>query len=427
MLALADVAVAIVGALALSDGDPHLAWAVLAVPIWILAAKLLGLYDRDHVAMRHQTLDEIGAVAGWVAFGIVITGLSIWLFSDGVTKAGSGVLIWLVLVPSALALRAATRLLWRLVTPAERTAVLGAGELADSMRRKLTLFPDMNLEVVTIRGEDEATVEQIVQGVDRVVVAVDHPNPDRIEQLVRACRLQGVKLSVVSPLRGRARPSAGLTQVADLPVLGYETWDVSRSTLLIKRGFDLIVGALIFLVFAVLLPVIAAAIKIDSKGPVFFRQLRAGEEGNPFRMIKFRTMVADAETRLGEHVRLEELDEPMFKLTADPRVTRVGRVLRKLSLDELPQVLNVLRGQMSVVGPRPEQMELVERYRPEHMFRLALKPGLTGPMQIFGRGELTFVERLAVELDYVEHVSLSRDLRILAETIPAVLRGRGAY
>jgi lipopolysaccharide/colanic/teichoic acid biosynthesis glycosyltransferase len=117
----------------------------------------------------------------------------------------------------------------------------------------------------------------------------------------------------------------------------------------------------------------------------------------------------------------------MFKLNSDPRVTRVGRILRRLSLDELPQLYNVLRGDMSIVGPRPEQMELVQRYRPEHRFRLAVKPGLTGPMQIYGRGELTFAERLSVELDYVDNLSLAQDLKILATTVPVVLRGRGAY
>jgi lipopolysaccharide/colanic/teichoic acid biosynthesis glycosyltransferase len=126
-------------------------------------------------------------------------------------------------------------------------------------------------------------------------------------------------------------------------------------------------------------------------------------------------------------VTLDELEEPMFKLADDPRITRVGRVLRRLSLDELPQLWNVLRGEMSIVGPRPEMIELVERYQPEHRFRLSVKPGITGPMQVFGRGDLTFHERLAVELDYIENLSLARDLRIILETVPVAVRGTGAY
>jgi lipopolysaccharide/colanic/teichoic acid biosynthesis glycosyltransferase len=124
---------------------------------------------------------------------------------------------------------------------------------------------------------------------------------------------------------------------------------------------------------------------------------------------------------------LDELPEPMFKFREDPRVTRVGRALRRLSLDELPQIWNLIRGDMGLVGPRPEQLELVERYSPEHLFRLSVKPGLTGPMQVNGRGELTFEERLAVELDYVENLSIGRDLRILVLTPVSVIRGTGAF
>jgi lipopolysaccharide/colanic/teichoic acid biosynthesis glycosyltransferase len=126
-------------------------------------------------------------------------------------------------------------------------------------------------------------------------------------------------------------------------------------------------------------------------------------------------------------VQFDELADPMFKLRADPRVTRVGLVLRRTSIDELPQLINVLRGEMSIVGPRPEQLELVERYAPEHQFRLQVKPGITGPMQVYGRGELTFDERLAVEREYVENLSLARDIRIVLMTLPAVFGRRGAF
>jgi lipopolysaccharide/colanic/teichoic acid biosynthesis glycosyltransferase len=138
-------------------------------------------------------------------------------------------------------------------------------------------------------------------------------------------------------------------------------------------------------------------------------------------------MIPNAEEALLDLVSFEELDEPMFKLRADPRVTRVGRLLRRFSLDELPQLVNVFLGDMSIVGPRPEQVELVERYGPEHRFRLDVKPGMTGPMQVYGRGDLDFTERLAVEFDYVDNLSLARDVRILFQTIPVALRGNGAY
>jgi exopolysaccharide biosynthesis polyprenyl glycosylphosphotransferase len=236
-----------------------------------------------------------------------------------------------------------------------------------------------------------------------------------------------VKLSVVSPLRGVASAAPRLSEIADLPVLEYDTWDVSRSAMLIKRAFDVSVASLFAILLLPLLPFVAIAIKLDSRGPVFFRQRRAGLDGTPFRVWKLRTMNADAEEKLGDLVDLDALDEPMFKLRDDPRITRFGKFLRRFSIDELPQLWNVLRGDMSLVGPRPEVMAVVERYRPEHKLRLSVRPGMTGPMQVFGRGALTFSERMAVELDYIDNLSLSRDLRIIGQTIPAIIRGTGAY
>jgi lipopolysaccharide/colanic/teichoic acid biosynthesis glycosyltransferase len=218
-----------------------------------------------------------------------------------------------------------------------------------------------------------------------------------------------------------------LTHIAELPLLDYNTWDISRMTLGLKRVLDIVVSVLALALTLPLLLLAAVATLVDSGRPMLFRQTRGGEGGRPFEMLKFRTMVQDAEARLPQLVPFEELDAPMFKLKADPRVTRVGRLLRRTSIDELPQLVNVLRGEMSIVGPRPEQLDLVERYAPEHQFRIQVKPGITGPMQVYGRGELTFDERLAVEREYVENLSLARDVRILLMTLPAVIGKRGAY
>ncbi len=195
---------------------------------------------------------------------------------------------------------------------------------------------------------------------------------------------------------------------------------------LIKRGVD-ITGALCGLAISIPLVAIAAlAIKLDSPGPIFFWQVRVGENGRTFRIAKLRTMVADAEEQLPALVDLGELEEPAFKLPQDPRVTRVGRILRRTSLDEAPQFYNVLRGEMSLVGPRPEEERVVQLYQDHHRRRLAVKPGLTGPMQVSGRGDLGFTERLQLELDYIEHYSLWRDFAILARTLPAIIHGNGA-
>jgi lipopolysaccharide/colanic/teichoic acid biosynthesis glycosyltransferase len=180
-------------------------------------------------------------------------------------------------------------------------------------------------------------------------------------------------------------------------------------------------------ILAPVIALIALAIKLDDRGPVLFRQQRVGRDNQPFTLIKFRSMCTDAEEKLKGLVDLGRLESPMFKLRSDPRITRVGRRLRRFSLDELPQLINVLRGDMSLVGPRPEEVEVVKQYRTEHAFRFEVKPGMTGPMQVFGRGELTFEERLAVEIDYVENLSITRDLGLLAQTLPAVIRGTGAF
>lgn len=195
----------------------------------------------------------------------------------------------------------------------------------------------------------------------------------------------------------------------------------------VKRLTDVTLAAASLVALAVPLAVIAAVVKLDSPGPAIFRQVRVGQNGRLFRIFKFRTMVDRAEEKLPQLVDLDALPEPAFKLRADPRVTRAGRFLRRWSLDELPQLVNVLRGEMSLVGPRPEQAEVVARYTDDQRRRLAVKPGMTGPMQVAGRGDLPFEERLALELDYIQRYSLRRDLALLLRTLPAVVRGEGAY
>ena len=195
----------------------------------------------------------------------------------------------------------------------------------------------------------------------------------------------------------------------------------------VKRMLDVVVAGLGLAAGVLPMAVIALLVRLDSPGPAIFRQTRVGQNGRPFRIYKFRTMVDHAEELLPRLVNLAELEQPAFKLRDDPRVTRVGRILRRYSLDELPQLVNILAGEMSLVGPRPEEAGLVQRYSDHQRRRLAVKPGLTGPMQVNGRGDLPFDQRLELELDYIEHYSLRRDLAILLRTLPAVVRGRGAY
>ena len=435
LLAAADLCAAGVASLLAIPSLTLAVWPLAFLPLWVVVAKLAGLYDRDHRVINHSTLHELPALGAWIAICVAGLGLLLPLTPAGGLAVSDAVWVWLVTSAVACAGRALARGLWRRTTPPELTAVIGEGDLALTTRRKIELFPEMHMrlaEGVSLpepgeEGARQPELRRLGREIDRLIVATEGLDPAWLGRLVGICREEQVKLSVASPLRGRSGALPRLSQIADLPVLEYDTWDVSRSTALIKRAFDVVfaVGALVVLL--PLAPFLALAIRFDSRGPVLFVQVRAGVNGQPFRMLKLRTMRRDAENELAELVRIDELSEPMFKLARDPRVTRVGRVLRRFSLDELPQLVNVLRGEMSIVGPRPEQVELVERYRPEHRFRLTVRPGMTGPMQVYGRGALTFPERLAVELDYVENLSLARDLAIMARTLPAVVRGTGAY
>ena len=339
--------------------------------------------------------------------------------------------LWILVAASVFTFRVAARAIWRRVTPPERTLILGDGALADGTRRKLELFPDIHVEVVASResGSPEELLghDESLDGIDRVIVASPTLDERLLAEVIAVARARQLKLSVVPPVRGMLGTAVELSHVADLPFIEYHTWDASRTTLVGKRFLDLTVSFVALVVLSPLLVAIAVAIRVAGPGPVLFVQQRAGVGGRPFRMLKFRTMEDGADKRVGELVDIGELEEPAFKLRDDPRVTTVGRLLRRTSLDELPQLVNVLRNEMSLVGPRPEQVEIVEQYTPEQRFRLLVKPGMTGPMQVYGRGALRFDERLAVERDYIENVSIGRDLRILALTIVPVLRRRGAY
>ena len=430
MLAVADLVAAGLVSVALGltfGGELQLFfWSAVFAPAWLLLAKLHGLYDGDHRSLRHLTVDEVPKICVWALTGTGTLALFLLLTPVGSLQAGSAVRAWLVAAVSGYLLRNLARSLWRRVTPPERALIIGRGALAAETRRKLELFPDIHVEVVGERDsldEDEFSDPPI----DRVIVASPTIDEAMMADVIAACRRLRAKLSVIPPVRGMFGTAVQLNHVADLPLVEYNTWDASRSTLLLKRVLDLVVSSTLLVVLAPLFTLIALALAFGAGRPVIFSQLRASVGGAPFRMYKFRTMVSNAEEMLADLVVIDELREPMFKIVDDPRVTRIGQFLRRTSLDELPQLVNVLRGEMSLVGPRPEQVELVARYRPEHQFRLEAKPGMTGPMQVFGRGALTFDERLAVEREYIANISLRRDLRILALTISVLFGRRGAY
>lgn len=391
-------------------------WEFAFLPVAILFAKIIGLYDRDHREIRHLTVDESPGLLVWAALSAVALGLLGRLFVPAGTSYAEIIQAVLIAFTLAFVFRATGRALWRLRTQSEQVLIVGRGDLASAFRRKITLFDDLHMSEHT---EDSSRI-------DWVVIASERLDAQEISAVSRLCREHEAKLSVVSPLRGQATPQE-VSSLAELSIFGYGTADVSRSTLLLKRVLDLVVGIPLAMASLLVAIPVAVAIRLEGPGPILFRQERVGLDRRVFTIWKFRTMRAGAADELADLVPVEQLEDPMFKLRSDPRVTKVGRVLRRFSLDEIPQVWNLIKGDMSLVGPRPEEIAIVSRYSPEHMFRLSVKPGLTGPMQVYGRGELTFPERLAVELDYVERLSIGRDLRIIALTPLAVIRGKGAF
>ena len=433
MLALGDflaVSVAAVFVGLWGSGPTAALLLVLSAPIWIVTAKLAGLYDRDNRTLRHLTVDELPWLIVWTLSSTALLTLLLAPFPALDPSSNDRLLVWGTVLTLGFLFRATLRGVWRRITPPQQVLIVGEGPLAQAVVRKLELFPDIHAEIrsrIPSCTELHERLHEVIDDVDRVVIACSELNEGLLEELLVVCRASYVKLTIVPPTRGMFGTATHLTHIADLPLLDYNTWYVSSSTLALKRVFDVVVGTVALVITLPIFVLVAFAILVDDGRPVLFRQLRAGQGGRTFRILKFRTMVRDAEARFRELAALEELADPLFKLRADPRVTRVGRFLRKTSLDELPQLVNVLKGEMSIVGPRPELLDIVERYTPEHEFRLRVKPGITGPWQVFGRSDLTFDEVLAVEREYVENLALVRDIRIILMTLPAVFGRRGAY
>jgi exopolysaccharide biosynthesis polyprenyl glycosylphosphotransferase len=247
---------------------------------------------------------------------------------------------------------------------------------------------------------------------------------DDIHNLVPPKTLVNLALS---PLMGSVVPAGHVSPNGAFHMVRVQTGRWSWQYEGLKRVLDTLVAALVLIAAAPVMAIIAVAIKLDSPGPVFFRQIRIGRGGHPFTMYKFRSMAPDSEAKLRDLLQENEASGPMFKISSDPRVTRVGRIIRRLSLDELPQLFNVLEGNMSLVGPRPPLPHEVEQYEPWHCRRLQATPGMTGLWQVT-RGEgISFDEMVRRDLEYIQHWSLLLDVKILFRTIPAVLSARGAY
>ena len=266
------------------------------------------------------------------------------------------------------------------------------------------------------------------QRVDRVIVAFSRARHNDFLHIVRACADSGVKVNIVPRLFEVVSSRAVVDDVEGIPLLDVANAELSRFNMAVKRVFDLIVGGLMCVVMLPFMAVVAVVIKLESPGPVFYRQQRMGRGGKPFWIFKFRSMHVGAdEERLELAERQNDYDGPMFKLKEDPRVTRVGGALRRWSIDELPQILNVMTGDMSLVGPRPLWVEEAKQCRGWTQKRLDITPGITGLWQVLGRSAIPFDEMVKLDYMYVTGWSLGWDIKLLLQTVPAVLGKRGAY
>jgi exopolysaccharide biosynthesis polyprenyl glycosylphosphotransferase len=279
----------------------------------------------------------------------------------------------------------------------------------------------------SVLGEIE-DIPRIVESnvVDDVIFAVHRRELDRLEDLFLSLQEQGIRTRFAMDLFPHTRARIDLEELDGMPILSFATVPTSHLQLLVKRLLDLAVATLLLLLALPVVGTIALLIKLTSGGSVLFRQTRCGLNGRFFTLYKFRTMVEDAEERRRELLHLNEMNGPVFKLRSDPRVTWFGRFLRRFSLDELPQLWNVLRGDMSLVGPRPPIPEEVAQYKRWQRRRLAMKPGLTCLWQISGRNDLDFDRWIELDLEYIDSWSPLLDCKILLKTIPAVLSGKGA-
>jgi exopolysaccharide biosynthesis polyprenyl glycosylphosphotransferase len=442
-LAVADVlsaALAVFVAITVIGDDALRPASFAALPLVVLVNKLAGLYDRDEPLLQKNTLDELPRLFEVATLYALLFWVLSVAFVDGHVGRGQLLGIWgLLFIGLALA-RAVSRRVARAATPEERCLVLGEHDRAERLRDKLDLSPTINAKVVgwiplrhgRLRGQTAPNLAQSdglpVLGelrnlgsalarwdIERVIIAADVGDPEHVLDVIRLAKSFGVKTSVLPRLFEVVGSSATYDDVDGVTLLGIRRFGLSRSSQFVKRSFDLVGSGLLLLIFSPLLVLMAAAIKLDSRGSVLFRQRRIGRDDREFVMLKFRTMQMRAERIKKELEPLNEADG-LFKIHNDPRITRVGRLLRHTSLDELPQLINVLRGEMSLVGPRPLVPDEDRRITGWHRRRLHVMPGVTGHWQILGPTRVPLDEMVKIDYLYGANWSLWGDVKILLRT-----------
>jgi exopolysaccharide biosynthesis polyprenyl glycosylphosphotransferase len=420
----------------------------------LLTILMLGAFHIDRVYRQwrgQQWLDHVYHIINAAAKSVVIL-FAATFFIDifrplGYSRAlflQAGVIVTLLLSLARLAQLWAESLLRARGIGTSRVVIVGAGEAGRTVMRTTVARPELGYHIVgfvddnpekqTDIGRFKAlgpvdSLPQLIEkeAVDEVIITLPWMSHRKIMRIVRECAQRQVSARIVPDLFQMSLSQVDVDDLGGVPLIGVREVGFSSSALVIKRAVDIVGSIACMLVTAPLMGLITLAIKIDSPGPIIFRQTRVGLDGKLFEMYKFRSMRQGAEGELEDLHELDEVDGVTFKIKKDPRTTRVGRFLRRTSLDELPQFWNVLRGEMSLVGPRPNLPEEVGCYVEWHKKRLQVPPGITGMWQVSGRSLLSFDETVLLDLYYVENWSLWLDCKILLRTVPTVLTGEGAF
>jgi exopolysaccharide biosynthesis polyprenyl glycosylphosphotransferase len=432
------------------DAQVSSAWLYLLLSLvlpllWVVSVWLAGGYDSRFIGIGS---DEFRRVLN---AGICLTAAVAIVAYASKADLARGYVVLALPILTALDLMARFRLRKRLHKSRkqghcmQKVVVVGhpdvVADLAAELRREThhglsvvaacVVGPDQSVEIDGIPvtgglGNVVPVVEQF--GADTVaVLACPEMSGARLRDLAWALEKTGTDLCVAPALLDVAGPRTTIRPAAGLPLLHMDHPEFTGARRLIKSAFDRALACVAMLLVAPLFILVAVIIRLGDGGPALFRQTRVGKNGRPFTVYKFRTMVVDAEARKAELVLRNETGGVLFKMRNDPRITRVGEVLRRYSLDELPQLLNVIRGDMSLVGPRPPLPDEVAKYLDHVRRRLVVKPGITGLWQVNGRSDLSWDESVRLDLRYVENWSLMLDLQILWKTCSAVIRGSGAY
>jgi exopolysaccharide biosynthesis polyprenyl glycosylphosphotransferase len=419
-------------------------WPLLATVllIWLPASRMFDLYG----SYRTRSLTtELVRLAKSVAAAGGAAAAAGFLWRDNLIPRG----VLALYIAGAFLLMALMRVLVRRLMQSLRRrgyntrifAVVGSGDLAEDVVERFASHsewgynfagyilddgrPDEGAPVLGEIGQLGSLLENVV--LDEVIFAVPSERLGSVQSAARLCEEQGIATRICLDVQVGGIAKIGFTDIGGVPALTLATGPSNELALAAKRAFDMAVAAAVMLVLAPLLAGVALAIWLDSPGPILFRQRRVGHNGRQFWLYKFRSMHLDAESRLAELRAHNEVSGPVFKMRNDPRVTRVGRFIRKTSLDEFPQFWNVLRGEMSVVGPRPPLPAEVRQYKRWQRRRLSVKPGITCEWQVSGRSNVDFDQWMALDLHYIDNWSLWNDVRICARTIPAVFLARGAH